>query len=69
MRGKMKSLLNMLKMLHAEERGQGMTEYVLIVVLIAIAVIGAVIFFRSVIIGRFKESGSAVPAVNTNPSS
>ena len=69
MRDKMKSLLNMLKMLHAEERGQGMTEYVLIVVLIAIAVIGAVIFFRSVIIGRFKESGSAVPGVQTNPTS
>jgi pilus assembly protein Flp/PilA len=69
MRGKIRGLLDMLRTLHAEERGQGMTEYVLIVVLIAIAVIGAVIFFRSVIIGRFKESGSAVPAVNTNPSS
>jgi len=68
MRGRIKSLWNSLKELHAEERGQGMTEYVLIVVLIAIAVIGAVIFFRSVIIGRFKESGSAIPAVDTDAS-
>ncbi len=68
MRGKIKGLLNLFKMLHAEERGQGMTEYVLIVVLIAIAVIGAVIFFRSVIIGRFKESATSMPTVTTDPS-
>ena len=68
MRGKFKSLLSSLKKFHAEERGQGMTEYVLIVVLIAIAVIGAVIFFRNVVIGRFKESGSAIPAVTTDGS-
>ena len=67
MRGRIKSLWNSMKKFHAEERGQGMTEYVLIVVLIAIAVIGAVIFFRSVIIGRFQESGSAIPAVTTEP--
>ena len=67
MRGKIKSLLNLMKMLHTEERGQGMTEYVLIVVLIAIAVIGAVIFFRSVIIGRFRESATSIPTVDTDP--
>ena len=66
MRGRIKSLWNSMKRFHAEERGQGMTEYVLIVVLIAIAVIGAVIFFRSVIIERFRASGSAIPSVDAD---
>lgn len=64
MRGKIKRLWGSLRRLHAEEVGQGMTEYVLIVVLIAIAVIGVVIVFRNVIGQRFTDSANAIPDVD-----
>ena len=45
--------------LHARQRGQGMTEYIIIVALIAIAAIGAVTFFggtvRSQVAGMAQE--------------
>ncbi|HEY4531198.1 MAG TPA: pilus assembly protein [Luteimonas sp.] len=38
--------------LHARQRGQGMTEYIIIVALIAIAAIGAVTFFGGTVRGQ-----------------
>lgn len=54
----------------ARQRGQGMTEYIIIVALIAIAAIGAVTFFggalRNQVAGMANEIAgqSATPAIN-----
>ncbi len=46
----------MLKKFLNEEKGQGMTEYILIVVLIAVAAIVVVKLFGKQIAGLFKKS-------------
>lgn len=46
----------MLKRFLNEEKGQGMTEYILIVVLIAVAAIVVVKLFGKQIAGLFKKS-------------
>lgn len=43
-----------------DQRGQGMTEYILIVALIAVAVIGVVKFFGSSTKKGFHDAGEAV---------
>ena len=42
------------------QKGQGMTEYILIVALIAVAVIGAVKYFGSKTKDGFSKAGDAV---------
>lgn len=39
-----------------DEEGQGMTEYILIVVLIAIAAIAAFIYFRGILKGKVDQA-------------
>ena len=41
-----------------DERGANLVEYVLLVVLIALAVIAAVVFLRGQVIGKFNNAGS-----------
>jgi pilus assembly protein Flp/PilA len=48
------------------QRGQGMTEYILIVALIAIAVIGAVKYFGKSTNDSFKNSANAVSGAVNN---
>ncbi|HEV2309074.1 MAG TPA: Flp family type IVb pilin [Acidimicrobiia bacterium] len=43
-----------------DERGANLVEYLLLVSLIAIAVMGAVIFLRNQIIPQFNNAGSAI---------
>ncbi len=51
------------------QKGQGMTEYILIVALIAVAVIGAVKIFGGKINSGFKNAGDQIgSAVNNNGS-
>ena len=42
------------------QKGQGMTEYILIVALIAVAVIGVVKFFGSSVKSGFNDAGKKV---------
>lgn len=42
-------MMDLLMRLWKDEEGQGMTEYILIVVLIAIAAIAAFIYFRDIL--------------------
>jgi len=43
-----------------DERGAEMTEYILIIALVAIAVIGAVAAFRDKIVAAFKQAGDQI---------
>ncbi|HEX3031515.1 MAG TPA: Flp family type IVb pilin [Bacillota bacterium] len=52
-------MTNMLKRLWKEEQGQGMTEYGLIIALIAIAIIGVLVAFKEKIAGIFN--GMTIP--------
>ncbi len=47
-------------MKNLSQKGQGMTEYILIVALIAVAVIGVVKFFGSNVKSGFKDAGDKV---------
>ncbi|WP_396125750.1 Flp family type IVb pilin [Bacillus sp. Marseille-Q3570] len=53
-----------LKALITEEQGQGMTEYGLVLGVIAVAVVGILITFRGEIEELFKE---AVDAIDSRP--
>ena len=44
------------------ERGASMVEYILLVALIAIAVIGAVVFLRGQLSDKYNDAGSKVSA-------
>lgn len=45
-----------------DESGQGMTEYILIVVLIAIAAIAAFIYFRGLLKGKVNQAADDLSA-------
>lgn len=49
---------NLIKNFLNDEEGQGMTEYIILVALIAIAVIVAVVFFREQLKSLFFETGN-----------
>lgn len=49
---------------HARERGQGMTEYIILVALIAVAAIAAVRYFGNKTKEGFESAGNAVGGVN-----
>ena len=51
--------------LYRRRRGQGMTEYVVLVGLIAIVIAVAVFLFRDKIIGVFTSSGDQLEAMST----
>ncbi len=52
----MKKLKDLMKGIIFGEEGQGMTEYILIVVLVAIAAIGAFQYFRKRLDTKVKEA-------------
>lgn len=52
--------MELMKRLVNEEEGQGMTEYVLIVALIALAAIAAMTFFGGTVNNVFKKTGNTL---------
>jgi len=48
------------KKIFADEEGATMTEYILLVILIAVALIAIVQFFRGQVARRFQEAGNKV---------
>lgn len=52
--------------LRRRRRGQGMTEYIIIVGLIAILLITAVNTFRGTLSGAFQEAGNSITSEITN---
>jgi Flp pilus assembly pilin Flp len=57
-----------MKDLRRDQSGQGMTEYILIVALIAIAVIGAVKFFGGTVKSGFQNAGNQLGAATSGNS-
>jgi pilus assembly protein Flp/PilA len=55
-------MLNKFMACMRDEEGQGMTEYILIVVLIAIAAIAAFIYFRGILKGKVNQAGDDLGA-------
>jgi pilus assembly protein Flp/PilA len=61
--------MNMVKRLIIEEEGQGMTEYALVLAVIAIGIVGTVSLFKDEIVGLWEnmtdqietEAGSITP--------
>lgn len=53
-------MLNKIKGLWNEEAGQGMTEYGLVLGLIAVAVVGSLILIRKDIVALFENAKTAV---------
>jgi pilus assembly protein Flp/PilA len=53
-------MVNKLKGILIEEKGQGMTEYGLVLGLIAVAVVGTLVLLRDEIINIFKAALTAV---------
>jgi pilus assembly protein Flp/PilA len=53
-------MVNKLKGILIEEKGQGMTEYGLVLGLIAVAVVGTLVLLRNEIINIFKDALTAV---------
>lgn len=58
-------MLNKLRGLIMEEEGQGMTEYGLVLGLIAVAVVGVLVAFRTQVIAIFQD---AVDVLTNRPS-
>ena len=48
-----------------DEDGASMVEYILLVALIALAVIGAVLFLHDQISGKFNQSGSSLSSAGS----
>lgn len=60
-------MLNKVKGLITEEQGQGMTEYGLVLGIIAVAVVGVLALFRTEILNMFNEALAKVQGRNTTP--
>lgn len=60
--------MNKLKGLVVEEQGQGMTEYGLVLGIIAVAVVGALALLREQIVTMFDNVVSAVTGAETGDS-
>ncbi|WP_067728957.1 Flp family type IVb pilin [Oceanobacillus damuensis] len=58
-------MLNKIKGLFIEEKGQGMTEYGLILGLIAVAIIGVLGFLGGDLKGLFENLRKELPGANT----
>ena len=61
-------MMNKLKGLVVEEQGQGMTEYGLVLGIIAIAVVGSLGLLRTQIIDMFGKVVTTVTGANTGDS-
>jgi pilus assembly protein Flp/PilA len=59
-------MMKKMKALFTEEEGQGMTEYGLVLGVIAVAVVGALVLLRGQIIEMFGKVVTAVTNGNTN---
>jgi Flp pilus assembly pilin Flp len=57
---------NALSALHADERGQGMTEYVIILVAIAVVCIAISVQFGGKIKALFETADSEIDTVDSN---
>ena len=53
--------------LHRDEEGQGMTEYIFIVVFVAIAVLIVLGIFKDNIKNLFKETNHEIEGINVAP--
>jgi Flp pilus assembly pilin Flp len=53
----------------AKQRGQGLTEYAIILALIVIAIVGVAVTFGDDIRQMFDNSGSTAPATSNAPGS
>jgi pilus assembly protein Flp/PilA len=53
-------MVNKIKRFFIEEKGQGMTEYGLVLGLIAVAVVGTLVLFRNEILNIFNQALTAV---------
>lgn len=62
-------MLNKLKGLVVEEQGQGMTEYGLVLGLIAVAAVGALALLRDEIVDMYDEALALVKGRATSPTS
>lgn len=60
-------MLQKLKGLFVEETGQGMTEYGLVLGLIAVAVVATLVLLRTEIIAIFQDALGVVQSRNTTP--
>ena len=60
----MKNILNTFKNLHNDERGQGMTEYVIILVAIAVVCIAIAVQFGGKIQELFETSNTQLETVD-----
>jgi pilus assembly protein Flp/PilA len=61
----LKLMMQKIKNLLAEEQGQGMTEYGLVLGLIAVAVVATLVALRTEIINIFKDALTTVQGRNT----
>ena len=60
-------MVNKLKGILIDEKGQGMTEYGLVLGLIAVAVVATLVLLRTEIINIFKDALTTVKSRNTTP--
>jgi pilus assembly protein Flp/PilA len=58
-------MINKLKGLFVEEHGQGMTEYGLVLGVIAVAVVGLLVTLRENIVTLFQDAVSAISGDST----
>jgi pilus assembly protein Flp/PilA len=63
----LKLMMLKIKNLLVEEKGQGMTEYGLVLGLIAVAVVATLVLLRTEIINIFKDALTTVQSRNTAP--
>jgi len=56
----MRNMLTFFKRLLTEDKGQGLTEYALIITLVAVALVVAVLAFRTQIIAMFNNAVTAL---------
>ncbi|WP_156290352.1 Flp family type IVb pilin [Oceanobacillus salinisoli] len=61
-------MLNKIKGLFAEEQGQGMTEYGLVLGVIAVGVIGLLVMFRGQIMSMFESITGGLTENGITPS-
>jgi pilus assembly protein Flp/PilA len=61
-------MMKKMKALLVEEQGQGMTEYGLVLGIIAVAVVGILAALRGEIVAMFKEVQSVVSGADTGDS-
>ena len=60
-------MINKMRNLIVAEEGQGMTEYGLVLGVIAIAVVGILVTMRTSIVGLFTKANTALDTAVTTP--